>query len=194
MKMVKTPSPWKKRTNGRRQEQPPGTGHPAKAPDIRPLEIYTASPVQKKLQRPDIRHPARTSGTHRKSGQNPRHPAPATREHRSLPRQAGHPAIAPDIRCLPKHRTSSPSEQTSGVAHPESRTAICAIPDIRLLSPDIQGLTSHRTSGPRHGHPAPSACAQLLWAVTHVSLRPFDYIYSLLPYVLGLALICSFVR
>ena len=50
MKMVKTPSPWKKRTNGRRQEQPPGTGHPAMAPDIRPVQIYLDRSRQKKLR------------------------------------------------------------------------------------------------------------------------------------------------
>ena len=162
MKMDKTPSQRKKRTNGRRQKKPPGTGHPAKTPDIRPLEIYTASPLQKKLH---IRRPARTSGPHRKSGQNPEHPAPASREHRSLPRQPGHPAIAPDIRRLPKQRTSNPSERTSGVAHPENRTGSCT-------SPDIRPLASHRTSAPTPGHPALPVCEQCKGRVPCTSLRP----------------------
>ena len=148
MKMVKTRSPGKNRTNGRRQEQPPGTGHPARTPDIRPLEIYTARTLQKKLQGPDIRRPARTSGPpHRKSSQNHGHLAPASREHRRLPRQPGHPASTSNIRRLPKQRTSGTSERTSGAAHPEDRTASFTSPDISLAD---------RTSSPSRdtGHPA----------------------------------------
>ena len=179
MKLDKTPSPRKKRTNGRRQNQPLGTGHPARTPDIRPLEIHKARHLQKKLQGPDIRRPARTSGPHRKSSLNPGHPALVSREHRSLPRQPGHLAIAPDIRSLPKPRTSGPSERTSGVAPQVHRRVNSTSPDIRSLQPghpaprerpDIRLVA--RTSGPSPGHPAPSACVQLLWAVTHVPLRP----------------------
>ena len=189
MKMVKTPSPWKKRTNGRRQEQPPGTGHPARTPDIRPLEIHKARHLQKKLQGPDIRCPARTSGPHRKSGLNPGHPALVSRDHRSLPRQPGHPAFAPDIRRLPKPRTSGPSERTSGVAHPVNRRVNSTGPDIRPLQPghpaprerpDIRPVA--RTSGALCLRAAPlgrDPCTP----------SPFDYIYSLIPYVLGLALV-----
>ena len=82
-------------------------------------------------------HPA-SSPPHRKSGQNPGHLPPASREHIRLPRQLGHPDSTPDIRRLPKKRTSGPSERTSDVAHPENRTVICISLDIR---PDT------RTSG-----------------------------------------------
>ena len=188
-KMLETPSPGNKRTNGRRQEQPPGTGHPARTPDIQPLEIYMARTLQKKLQGPDIRRPARTSGPHQKSGLNPGHPALASREHRNLPRQSGHPAFAPDIRRLPKPRTSAPFERTSGIAHPVNRRVKSTGPDIRPLQPghpaprerpDIRPVA--RTSGALCLHAAPlgrDPCTP----------SPFDYIYSLIPYVLGLALV-----
>ena len=164
-KMVKTPSPWMKGTKGRRQEQPPGTGHPARILDIRPLEIHKARHLQKKLQGPDIRRSARTSGPHRKSSLNPGHPALASREHRSLPRQPRHPVIAPDIRCLPKPRTSDPSEWTSDVAHLVNRRANSTGPDIRPVA---------RTSDAFCLHAAPlgrDPCTP----------SPFDYIYSLIP-------------
>ena len=119
MMMAKTQSPWKRRTNRRRQKQPPGTGHPARTPDIRPLEIYTARTLQKKLQGPDIRRPARTSGV------QPGHPVPHE---------------PPDIR-------------------PDARTS---------------GASCLRAATLGHDPCIPS---------------PPDYIYSLLPYVLGLALI-----
>ena len=59
---------------------------PAMAPDIQPLEIYMARSLQQKLQGPDIRRPARTSGPpHRKSGSPPEHPDTPSSEHRGLP-------------------------------------------------------------------------------------------------------------
>ena len=71
---------------------------------------------------------------------NPEHPAPVSREHRGLPRQPRHPVIAPDILRLPKPRTSSPSERTSGITHLVNKRANSTGLDIRPLQP---------------GHPAP---------------------------------------
>ena len=159
------------------------------APDIRPGP-RTSGPWRS--TRPGIcrrSYRDRTSGPHRKSGLNPGHPALVSREHRSLPRQPGHPAIAPDIRRLPKPRTSGPSERTSGVAHPVNRRVNSTGPDIRPLQPghpaprerpDIRPVA--RTSGALCLRAAPlgrDPCTP----------SPFDYIYSLIPYVLGLALV-----
>ena len=128
VKTDKPPSPWMKRTNGRRQVHLPGPGHPA------PEDVNnSSSPAIEVLQGPDIRPQPRTSGSSRspgnpaprpdirrratettvaepsspdirrparKSGQKPGHPAPRYRTSRSFALQPGHPAPpeAPDIR------------------------------------------------------------------------------------------------
>ena len=63
VKTDKPPSSRMKRTNGNGQVHLPGPGHPAKSPDIRPLEQpQQQQPRRPSLQGPDIRRPARTSG------------------------------------------------------------------------------------------------------------------------------------
>lgn len=139
-----------------------------------------------------------TNERRQKQPPGPGHPAPGDLHGQPLQKKTtatGHPASSPDIRPPTRNPASRPDIRTQ---RPKCSEDGPDSPDIRPLrkhrtsgtsSPNIRHLTSHRTSGPTPGHPAPPACAQLLWAVTHVSLRPFDYIYSLLPYVLGLALI-----
>ena len=89
VKTDKPPSPWMKRTNGNGQVHLPGPGHPAKSPDIRPLE----QPQQPQPSYKSYR--ARTSG-----------PAPRTS---GLPRSPGNLALCPEIR--PKARTSGATLQ-----------------------------------------------------------------------------------
>ena len=195
MKMVQTPSPRKKRTHGRRQEQPPGTGHPARTPDIRPLEIYTARTLQKKLQGPDIRRPARTSGV------RPGHP----------PLLTGNPAKIPDIwhwrlgstEGCPVSPDIRPAPRTSGASrsngHPAPPSGHPASPIRRIERPSAPARTSGPsawTSGPSRatGHPArrpdirPSLSAHSVGPRPMYPSSPLDYIYSIPTYVLGSAL------
>ena len=128
VKTDKPPSPWMKRTNGNGQVHLPGPGHPAKSPDIRPLEQpQQQQPRRPSLQGPDIRRPARTSG------QKPGHPAPRYRTSRSFALQPGHPASpeAPDIR---------PDARTSG--HPCLRT-VRAEARVPLRPPRLYILPLH---------------------------------------------------
>ena len=119
VKTDKPPSPWMKRTNGNGQVHLPGPGHPAKSPDIRPLEQpQQQQPRRPSLQGPDIRRPARTSGPSpeirpkartsgatlqniqkfcppaRTSGPQPGHPAPPKApDIRPIARTSGHPCL-----------------------------------------------------------------------------------------------------
>ena len=111
VKTIKPPSSQMKRTNGRSQEHIPGPGHPAKTPDIRPLEIHKARHLQKKLQGPDIRHPARTSGL-----------PPEIRP----PGRISGPGFPNTVKMAPTARTSG--LRTGHSAPPEA-------PDIRHLQP-----------------------------------------------------------
>ena len=113
------------------------------APDIRPQPGHPARP-------PEIRRPSQK--TLEAEPSQPGHPAP----------RPGHPARRepPDIR---------PSSRKSGAP---SQKLDPASPDIRPQRPDIRRLGKAWTSGPSPGHPAPSPCTQLLWAVTRVPLRP----------------------
>ena len=92
----------------------PGPGHPAPAPDIRPLETSTTAATQ-----PAKYYRARTSGPMPRtfgSFGSPENPASRpdirprlSRDYRSLHRQPGHPAPSLDIRPLLKPRTSGPT-------------------------------------------------------------------------------------
>ena len=122
---------------------------------------------------------AKAASGHRISGQDPGHPAPGDLHGQPLQKKTtatGHQASSPDIRphtgnpaSRPDIRTQRPKCSEDGPDSPDIR------PTHRTSGPscpDIRRLTSHRTSSPTPGHLAPSACAQFLWAMTHVSLRP----------------------
>ena len=100
VKTDKPPSPWMKRTNGRRQVHLPGPGHPA------PEDVNnSSSPAIEVLQGPDIRPQPqpRTSGSSRSPG-NPA-PRPDIRRH-ATETTVAEPS-SPDIR--PPSPTSGPS-------------------------------------------------------------------------------------
>ena len=127
-KMYKSPSSWMRRTNGKSQEHLPGPGHPAKTPDIRPLERH---PLQQhsrqKLQAPNIR-----------------------------PRQPGHPASPepPDI--WPLARKSGPSEPESNKCHhssPDIRPPPQPGHPVSPESPEIRPPLSAYSEGPRPVYP-----------------------------------------
>ena len=76
VKTDKPPSSWMKRTNGNGQVHLPGPGHPAKSPDIRPLEQpQQQQPRRPSLQGPDIRpqpgNPAKSPDIRRHATEHP---------------------------------------------------------------------------------------------------------------------------
>ena len=99
VKTDKPPSPWMKRTNGRRQVPLPGPGHPA------PEDVNNSrSPATEVLQSPDIRPLPQA----RTSGHSPDIRCPIIERPEAGPRQPGHPARGPDIRLFVSRRTSGP--------------------------------------------------------------------------------------
>ena len=95
VKTDKPPSSRMKRTNGNGQVHLPGPGHPAKSPDIRPLE----QPQQQQPRRPSLQGP-----NIRPQPGNPVK-SPDIRRHATE-----HPEVLPSIPDIrPPARTSDPS-------------------------------------------------------------------------------------
>ena len=108
-KRASSPSRWPLKMSTTAAAQPskcytsrtsgPSPGHPAPAPDIRLL------PKPRKSG-PSPGHPAPRDRNYSSRTLKPGHPAPCYRTSRSFALQPGHPAPSPDIRPLPKPRTS----------------------------------------------------------------------------------------
>ena len=121
VKTDKPPSPRMERTIGNGQVHLPGPGHPAKTPDIRPLEMPPQQPQpSQKSYRARTSGPApRTSGLPGSSGNPALCPEilpRLSRDRRSLRRQLGHLAPQPRHPATPEAPDIWPDARTSGLA------------------------------------------------------------------------------